>query len=67
MPEITPQRPPTNGWDVLKIAVICCTVMIAVNMGLASNLADLSEVKSGGLGAVISFIALAGMKRYGVL
>ena len=68
MGEITPQRPPTNKWDVLKVAVICCTIMIGVNMGLASNLRDFSEVRSGALGTGLSIIGVLGYcKKQGIL
>ena len=60
-------RPPTNGWDVAKIAVICIAACFVANASLASNLGDLSEVRGGGLGALVSVGALAVARKSGLL
>lgn len=40
-------RPPTNGWDVAKFAIIGIVCCFLVNAGLAQDLSDFSEVKGG--------------------
>ena len=66
MGDTTP-RPPTNGWDVAKIAVVCVTICIVSMFGTASNWADMSEVKTSGISVVGVVGTLAGMRKVGWL
>ena len=51
----------------MKVACICVAACVIANMSLASNLSDLSEVKSGGLGVLMSLAGIMVAKRGGML
>lgn len=67
MPGDPVSRPPTNPWDVLKVAVICVTICVATMFGTASNLSDMSEVKTGGISVGGVAAVLYGLHRAGKL
>jgi len=59
--------PPTNPWDVAKVACICLTICIVSMFGTASNWADLSEVKTSGISVGGAVAALIGARKAGWL
>lgn len=62
-----PERPPTNPWDVAKIAVICVTICILSMVSTASNLKDGSEALTGGISIGTVAAVLIGMYKSGKL